>query len=317
MSSTHTEGAPEEEPAGATTPQQPERPPRRRQKTPMFHAVHHARYERQALINRIQEERSTTLICFLTGERSMITREDTLGFGDLLDGLPRDEPIDLLLHTYGGDIDAAEKLITMVDNVAGSAPLRVIVPDCAKSAGTLMALGANKIAMSDSSELGPIDPQVPWRDAAGNVFEHSVNTYLDAYKKYKEALAENPEDQVARMMLDKLEPATIELFKNLHMRARKLAEKLLAERMLKGGAWSAVAPQLMDTKRWYTHGQVIHAKAAKEIGLEVEFIASDSEQWRRIWQLYCLQRMAVGPHARLFESDWVSLPISDESTSRR
>ena len=111
------------------------------------------------------------------------------------------------------------------------------------------------------------------------------------------------------MMLDKLEPATIQLFKNLHMRALKLAEQLLARRMLTDGSWSAVSPELLNTKRWYAHGQVISAGAAKGIGLNIEFVDADSDLWQEIWQLYCLQRIAITDRQRLFESDWVSLPI--------
>src|SRR5271167_3754909 len=38
--------------------------------------------------------------------------------------------------------------------------LRVIVPNIAKSAATVLALGADQIVMGYCSELGPIDPQV-------------------------------------------------------------------------------------------------------------------------------------------------------------
>jgi ClpP class serine protease len=282
-----------------------------REKTPMFHAIHHARYERQERIRRIQERTGSKLICFVAADRVEITREDTLGFADLLHGLEPSTPIDLLLQTLGGDIDAAEKLITMVQNVAADARLRVIVPDCAKSAGTLMALGADQIVMSNSSELGPIDPQVEWRDRSGNVLMHSVNAHLEAFERHKEALNADPADRVARMMLEKLEPGTIELFRNLHSRARKLAELLLQKRMLKDGAWTKPATELLDTSRWYTHGQVIDSKAAKDMGLEVELMDADSGCWREIWQLYCLQRVAIGDNERLFESDWVSLPLAD------
>lgn len=37
--------------------------------------------------------------------------------------------------------------------------LTVIVPDQAKSAATLLALGAHQILMGPTSDLGPVDPQ--------------------------------------------------------------------------------------------------------------------------------------------------------------
>ena len=134
-------------------------PVRKFSKTPAFQAMHALRYRRQDLIGEIEKLTGHKLICYLGGHHGEISRDDAVFFGDLLHNIPSDHPVDLLLQTPGGDIDAAEKLISMVRNRVGSARLRVIVPDYAKSAGTLIALGADVVMMSDSSELGPIDPQ--------------------------------------------------------------------------------------------------------------------------------------------------------------
>lgn len=127
-------------------------PPRPNSKTPAFQAMNAARYKRQDMIRSIQQTTERRLICYVAGQAQMICRDDVLFFVDLLHHAERSAPLDLLLHTPGGDMDAAEKLITMVRNVVGSATLPFIVPDFAKSAGTLMALGADSIVMSDSSE---------------------------------------------------------------------------------------------------------------------------------------------------------------------
>lgn len=275
------------EPRERTRVQEPS-PRSSRLKTPTFHALHAGRYERQELIARIQARTERALICFLTGELAGISREDTLGFADLLYNLQAGEPIDLLLHTHGGDIDAAEKLIMMVQKVVCEAELRVIVPDCAKSAGTLMTLGADLIVMSDSSELGPIDPQLPWRDRNGNLLYHSMQNHLDAYAEHAEALAKDPKDEVARTMLERIDPATIKLCEAVHLRARKLAEQLVGRGMFRRseGNPTEVAGALLDTKRWQSHGQMIDAEDASVIGLNVHHVPVDGEQWREIWQLY-------------------------------
>src|SRR5579884_2327206 len=80
-------------------------------KTPMFAATHAARYHRQELIRQIDACTHHHLICYVTGNDCSIQLDDTLGFVDLLHNIPRGDSIDLLLHTLGGDIDAAEKLI--------------------------------------------------------------------------------------------------------------------------------------------------------------------------------------------------------------
>ena len=91
--------------------------------------------------------------------------------------------------------------------------------------------------MSDSSELGPIDPQVVLADANGNRLQHSVFTYLGAYEKYRDALKENADDiEAARIMLSKLEPQTVEWFQRVLQRSTTLAGQLLSRDMLKEDA---------------------------------------------------------------------------------
>lgn len=281
-------------------------------KTPFFQAIHALRYQRQALIHQTQERTRRKLICYISGSGASIERDDTIGFGDLLHSVPPNKDLDLMLHTGGGDIDAAEKLISMVRKHVGVSTLRIIVPDYAKSAGTLIALGADYIVMSDTSELGPIDPQVLLSDGNGNRIWHSVQSYLDAYKTYSEALTLDPNDIAARIMIQKLEPATVQQFQVIMIRARKLAENQLQHWMFrKGGNFTQAAAELIDTTRWQSHGQMITWEDAQDpkIGLSVEYQHPQSLEWQEYWQLYCLQRLAIQDNQKLFESDHVSLTI--------
>ena len=123
-------------------------------KTPLFQATHSARYGRQDLIKRIQNATGRRLVCYVSGDGCRIDRDDTVGFVDILHHVPNNEHLDLLLHTSGGDVDVAEKLISIVRRRVGTAELQIVVPDFAKSAGTLMVLGADRVLMSDTSSLG-------------------------------------------------------------------------------------------------------------------------------------------------------------------
>lgn len=283
-------------------------------RTPMYQAVNSARHERQTLIVQIEQKTDARLICFVCGNRTFINRDDTLGFVDLLHNLPRGGNLDLLLHTGGGDIDAAEKLVAMVRTTVGDGRFRVIVPDFAKSAGTLIALGADRIIMSDSSELGPIDPQVLLDDGHGGRRWHSVLSYLDAYREHSVALKANPDDVVAQMMLGKFQPATVKLFEAVKKRAKQVAEKHLQRWMFKTvpGNWTGIPAELMNLEKYPSHGQMIDAEDANQMGLLVTSLLPTSEQWRAYWNLYCLQRLAVKDSEKLFESGLASLPL--EST---
>ena len=69
-----------------------------------------------------------------------------------------DVPIDLVLHTPGGLVLAAEQIASaLVDHPA---QVTVYVPHYAMSGGTLIALSADRIVMAPSAVLGPLDPQI-------------------------------------------------------------------------------------------------------------------------------------------------------------
>lgn len=287
----------------------------RQERTPMYAAMHANRYQRQDMIREIERAYQHQVICHVCGNAASLDKDDTLGFVELLHNVEPNKDLDVLLHTRGGDIDAAEKLISMVRIKVGSGQLRLVVPDQAKSAGTLLALGADKIVMSDSSELGPIDPQIMLNDGHGNMIPHSVLHYLDAYDAHSLALRQNPNDVVARIMIGKLDPGTQKLFEAARKRARDLAEKLLRMWMFRTvpGNITAIASTLLDTSRWPSHGQVIGRQDAQDIGLLVEYLPPETDQWRMYWKLYCMQRLAIKDGEKLFESGFVSMQFEGSS----
>ena len=166
---------------GADLSPDPNSGPKPPTRTPLYQAKTADLYHRQAVIKQIQDRTGHVLICYISGNKCDINDDDIMPFVDLLHNVPPNHNVDLLLHTKGGNIDAAEKLMEMLRKLVDSAKLRIIVPEFAKSAGTVMVLGADSVVMSDTSELGPIDPQTPlfgrWQ---------SVQNYLDAYEEHYE-----------------------------------------------------------------------------------------------------------------------------------
>lgn len=97
-------------------------------KTPMYLASHAPRFQRERLIRELEEQTGRTLLCYICGEDAEINRDDTLGIVELLHNVQPGSSIDLMLPTFGGDVDAAEKLISMLRAaVTPTASLRVIV----------------------------------------------------------------------------------------------------------------------------------------------------------------------------------------------
>ena len=60
-------------------------------KTPLFEANHADRYQRQALIRKIEERTKCSLICYVSGSECMIDANDTAPFVDLHSQCPADQ----------------------------------------------------------------------------------------------------------------------------------------------------------------------------------------------------------------------------------
>lgn len=97
--------------------------------------------------------------------------------------------LDLLLHTPGGDPTAAERIVNTCRSHAKS--FHVVVVRTAMSAGTLVAMGADAILMTETAELGPIDPQMIVTSGADQGMRPAaafVDAYLDLINKAQEAI---------------------------------------------------------------------------------------------------------------------------------
>jgi len=85
--------------------------------------------------------------------------DDMNAFMAAVHQLDRTKGLDLILHTPGGDIAATEALVQYLWTIFNK-DIRVIVPQLAMSAGTMIACSAKQIVMGNQSSLGPIDPQI-------------------------------------------------------------------------------------------------------------------------------------------------------------
>jgi ClpP class serine protease len=75
-----------------------------------------------------------------------------------------DVPIDIILHTPGGLVLAAEQIARAL--CRHKSKVTVFVPHYAMSGGTLISLAADEIVMDENAVLGPVDPQLGQYPAA-------------------------------------------------------------------------------------------------------------------------------------------------------
>ena len=219
---------------------------------------------------------------------------------------PKDE-LALMINSPGGDLLAAERIVNICRSHSVKGRYTVIVPKMAKSAATVISLGAQQILMSPTSELGPIDPQI-LMGGEGNglrlVPAHEViESYDDLMKK-----AEETEGQLAPFLqqLERYDATKIRGIKSVQTLSASIAVQTLRTGMMSDKEESVIAEkikQFLDPTRTGVHGRPIYPNTAKECGLNVRVENLQGDLWGPIWELYVrLSHVTTTRYSKVVES---------------
>jgi ClpP class serine protease len=141
------------------------------------------------LMRELEKERGSRVIALIHRQETMallgfpifryINIEDSEELLRAIKLTDDDIPIDLILHTPGGLVLAAEQIAHAL--CRHPAKVTVFVPHYAMSGGTLVALAANEIMMDENAVLGPVDPQLGDQPAASilQVLEQKAVNEID------------------------------------------------------------------------------------------------------------------------------------------
>jgi ClpP class serine protease len=208
---------------------------------------------RQRLIAKIERQRKSRVILLVHRQETM----SLLGFPvfryidvndseEILRAIHLTDPavpIDIVLHTPGGLVLAALQIARAIHKHRGR--VTAFVPHYAMSGGTLIALAASEIVMSEYAVIGPVDPQLG---------EYPGASIL-------KAVARKPVERIddkTLILADQAEKALVQV----HDSVRELiAGKIPDEKV------DALA-RLLSEGTW-THDHPITYDAAKSFGLPV------------------------------------------------
>lgn len=208
---------------------------------------------RAAKLSRIQANRRSRVIAIIHRQEAMkffgipiaryIDMNDAEQVLLAIRTTPDDQPIDVILHTPGGLALAALQIAFALNRHKGK--VTVFVPHFAMSGGTLIALAADEIIMSEHAVLGPIDPQIEGLPAASII----------------KVVGEKPLSEIddrTLMLADLGTKATEQLKRS----ARELLRQPLSDEAAQNLA------EQMTSGRW-THDYPITVGEAKGLGLVV------------------------------------------------
>ena len=273
---------------------------------------------RKPIIQRLEKKLSGRVILYTASPFHPfpeIMIQDIPLFEDLLRSVAGADIGYLVVNSPGGDANVAEKLLLMCRQRFPKG-FNVIVPDFAKSAATMIALGSDKILMGYLAALGPIDPQLRMAPL-GEVIP--ARSFIDGLEIIRKKVTEDHDPvQMYFPMMAQIRPEILASCHGAIDGARRFAEKWLKSHMLKNDPKQAeeVAKWLSEGEMYKSHGKVIDFDEAKNVlKLNVEKIDPNSDLWMDVWELYCrsinwLQQHQGQGAAKLFESESVSLVMN-------
>ncbi len=246
---------------------------------------------RKRLYLELESEVGVPIISFFTSFTYAVTIEDN--DADMLEGVLQkcdlSKGFALLLSSPGGSGLAAERITNICRSYSGTGEYTVIIPGKAKSAATMICLGAFKLIMGKTSELGSIDPQrVVEEDGVVKWFSifNLIRSYEDLFEK---AVKEKGNLQPYIQQLANYDEREIAEFKSALSLSEDIAIKALKTGMLSNLSEDEIKEQIkifLTPEKVKVHGRPIYAQGASDCGLSVDIKDVKERFWSLVYELY-------------------------------
>lgn len=207
-----------------------------------------------------------------------IIDEDMQGLMEAVHGL-EGENLDLILHSPGGVIEATEALVIYLRSKFNH--IRVIVPQLAQSAATMVACSANVIVLGKHSSLGPIDPQLLLLTPLG-LRSTPAQSIVDQFARAKVECGNKDNFPAWAPMLPQYGPELLVRSENAIELSRELVRQWLEQWMFADDAEpdrtrkaAAISSWLGNHNAFRTHGRHIRRADLEAHELKVEHLEAD------------------------------------------
>lgn len=253
----------------------------------------HMYADRKRFYQKIEGERNSKLIAYVTGDRpgmgAQIGADTPDIFLEHLDVIGKVDKISLIIYTCGGDTLAAWNIINLFREFCNE--LEVIVPNKCRSSGTLMALGANSIVMTKQATLGPIDPSItrsmspiipnstpPQRLP---ISVESVKGYFSLLKEEFGASSDAALSAAYTKLAEYIHPLVLGDVYRTQKQIQMLAEKLLRMHNVDDQTIKHIVSFLCSDSG--SHDYTINRSEARNLGLSVETPTQETYNELKAW----------------------------------
>ena len=259
------------------------------------------RKKRAELLEKMEsytQANSSGYLAFLCSEGAgaSIDSGDIPAIADALLSIGEVDELNLIINGPGGDGTVAEKIIQLCRSHCKK--FRVVVPNRAKSAATVIALGADEIVMGYCSELGPIDAQVVVV-VAGVPRYISAQSFIDSKasleEDFRKVIKAKQDPRAILQQIASLDMPYIDHCVKLMEFSREVARKSLNSYMFSSVLPQATRDKMVDTvlaglstvANFKVHGRMINGSTARDqLKLAVKLLGKNDEFWKDVWQYY-------------------------------
>lgn len=254
----------------------------------------------------------------IPAQHTQITYEDLNGFMSVIFGMDFPKGLTLLLHTPGGVTNAAETLVAYLRTKFDF--IEVVVPAFAMSAGTMMALGSDRIVMGRQSQLGPMDPQMPI-PATGRFV--SAQAIVDQFELAKTQIAKDPQAALAwAPILPSLGPALLVEARNALDYGEAMVANWLEHYMFRNQTDNvtmarSVAKYFNDAGTHKSHGRRIDREEARAQRVIIEDLEKEQDLQERVLTAYhvmtisfensVITKAIISGSGRIYAKNWTQL----------
>jgi hypothetical protein len=219
----------------------------------------------------------------------MIDDSDAQMLEDILHNTDVSAGLTLVVNSPGGVALAAERII-QVCRRHGGGNYEVVVPRMAKSAATLVCMGATRIHMLTTAELGPIDPQAR-QDVLGRTVVIPAHVVTQEYKELMERALKTPTQFVAPLLqqLERFDRRMVRALEDATQLAEDMALRALGSGMMSGVSEATIRKRIdpfISPERTRSHGRAVSLEEAKACRLKVRGIDPKSSIGDILWQLF-------------------------------
>ena len=216
--------------------------------------------------------------------------EDLNGFMAGVHGQEFNKDLLLILHTPGGLAEAAQTIVGYLRSKFSA--IDVLIPTYAMSAGTMIALGCDRIVMGRQSQLGPTDPQLIVGDRS-----FSAHSIVEQFEEAKQNIAGNPVLAHAwAPVLRSFGPALLQEARKSIVYGRNLVQEWLQKYMLaendNRAELAKKVSEYFSSSEHGSHGSRIDRATAKTQHLKIVDLEDNQDLQDEVLTLYHLSTIA-------------------------